>query len=138
MVSKTPVRVCSFIGWGRNGVSPPQGIDTLLLRPILPISTVVEMELARHRALTHDHHRYQHTATKGRNGVSPPQGIDTSDYGTDSTYHHFGRNGVSPPQGIDTSMQSKNTFLSFPRVEMELARHRALTLLSFILLPSFL
>ena len=41
----------------RNGVSPPQGIDTKILAIVERVAILVEMELARHRALTHVYHR---------------------------------------------------------------------------------
>ena len=40
------------IYFSRNGVSPPQGIDTHLSEASLPFLELVEMKLARHRALT--------------------------------------------------------------------------------------
>ena len=61
------------------------------------------MELARHRALTHSpRHLTPPWVPRSRNGASPPQGIDTR-------------------QCIEQPSSSTNT------VEMELARHRALT-----------
>ena len=38
---------------GRNGVCPTQGIDTTILIETIPETILVEMEFARHRALTH-------------------------------------------------------------------------------------
>ena len=62
---------------GRNGESPKQGIDTIIIS------------------------NYKVPISKRRNGESPKQGIDTT-LPKNKNYNYYRRNGESPKQGIDT------------------------------------
>ena len=87
---------------------------------------IVEMELARHRALTRNFMCLLIISQSSRNGVSPPQGIDTKTRRwQDAVYCRVEmelarRRALThvyvPPSGLGPHF-----------VEMELARHRALT-----------
>ena len=66
---------CVF--YSRNEVSPRQGIDTKLLEVLLLLKIIVEMRLARDRALTLFPTNHYEGICFGRNEVSPRQGIDT-------------------------------------------------------------
>ena len=136
---------------GRNGGSPIQGIETLLIAVIFLVVLLVEMEVARYRALKllvrglfilrkpagrnggspiqgietpRALYLRQYSSRGGRNGGSPIQGIETSTISTVVLSIILGRNGGSPIQGIETD--NSVNFNPFSQVEMEVARYRAL------------
>ena len=123
-IDTVPLPVPKIFSFGRNGVSPPQGIDTILaVSAAIRFREGVEMELARHRALTRRHFGNICQLLRFVEMELARHRALTQTSACGCQHRHSGRNGVSPPQGIDTSSIGRT--LPIMDVEMELARHRA-------------